>query len=139
MGVAHFTLRQAQEVLERERANIVEEWHCLMEWGSLLKEWTTPGVGSSTEKTKGAAGGSGYRSAESLGLSRPDQDRTGAPRLQATPLWGTSTKVSTVLPLLDSAGAKMLKLEEVIYDQLEAEGHVLAEKVAEHVLMCFQS
>jgi hypothetical protein len=44
-----------------------------------------------------------------------------------------------VLPLLDSAGAKMLKLEEVIYDQLEAEGHVLAEKVAEHVLMCFQS
>jgi hypothetical protein len=33
----------------------------------------------------------------------------------------------------------MLKLEEVICDQLEAEGHVLAEKVVEHMLTCFQS
>jgi hypothetical protein len=33
----------------------------------------------------------------------------------------------------------MLKLEEVICDQLEAEGHVLAEKVAEHVLTSFWS
>jgi hypothetical protein len=33
--------------------------------------------------------------------------------------------VSTALLLLDSTGAKMLKLEEVICDQLEAEGHVL--------------
>jgi hypothetical protein len=44
-----------------------------------------------------------------------------------------------MLPLLDSAEAKMLMLEEVICDQLEAEGHVLAEKVVEHVLTCFWS
>jgi hypothetical protein len=48
-------------------------------------------------------------------------------------------EVSTTLPLVDSVGAKMLKLEEVICDQLEAEGHVLAEKVAEHVLTSFWS
>jgi hypothetical protein len=47
-------------------------------------------------------------------------------------------EVGTVLPLPDSAGAKMLKLEEVICDQLEAEGHVLVEQVAEHVLTCFR-
>jgi hypothetical protein len=35
-------------------------------------------------------------------------------------------EVSVTLPLLDSAGAKMLNLEEVIGDQLEAEGRVLA-------------
>jgi hypothetical protein len=33
----------------------------------------------------------------------------------------------------------MLMLEEVISDQLEAEGHVLAEKVVEHMLTCFRS
>jgi hypothetical protein len=33
----------------------------------------------------------------------------------------------------------MLRLEEVISKQLEAEGHVLAKKVAQHMLMCFQS
>jgi hypothetical protein len=33
----------------------------------------------------------------------------------------------------------MLKLEEVVYNQLEVEGHVLAEQVAEHVLPCFWS
>jgi hypothetical protein len=48
-------------------------------------------------------------------------------------------EVSTSLPLLDSLGVEMLKLEEVIYDQLEAVGHVLAEKVVEHVLICFWS
>jgi hypothetical protein len=48
-------------------------------------------------------------------------------------------EVSAVLPLLIFAGAKMLKLEEVIADQVEAEGHVLVERVAEHVLTCFQS
>jgi hypothetical protein len=48
-------------------------------------------------------------------------------------------EVSTMIPLLDSAEAKMLMLEEVICDQLEAEGHVLAEKVVEHVLTCFWS
>jgi hypothetical protein len=46
-------------------------------------------------------------------------------------------EVSTVLPLLDSAAAKMLSLEEVSDEWMEAEGHVLAEKVAEHVLTCF--
>jgi hypothetical protein len=48
-------------------------------------------------------------------------------------------EVSTALPLLDSTGAKMLKLEEVICNQLEAEGHVLAKKVAKHMLTCFRS
>jgi hypothetical protein len=50
------------------------------------------------------------------------------------PVW----EVSVVLPLLDSTGAKMLKLE-VIGEQLEAEGRALAETVAEHVLTCFRS
>jgi hypothetical protein len=45
-------------------------------------------------------------------------------------------EVSTVLPLLDAA-AKMLSLEEVSDEWMEAEGHMLAEKVAEHVLTCF--
>jgi hypothetical protein len=48
-------------------------------------------------------------------------------------------EVSTALPLLDSTGAKMLKLEEVVCDQLETVGHILTEQVAEHVLMCLQS
>jgi hypothetical protein len=48
-------------------------------------------------------------------------------------------EVSAVLPLLDSAGAKMLKLEEVIDGQLESEGCALAKAVAEHVLTYFQS
>jgi hypothetical protein len=51
------------------------------------------------------------------------------------PVW----EVSTVLPMLYSTGAKMLSLEEVVNEQLEAEGRVLAEKVMEHVLTCFQS
>jgi hypothetical protein len=46
-------------------------------------------------------------------------------------------EISVVLPLLDSTRAKMLQLEEVIGSQVEAEGHVLAEEVAEHMLMCF--
>jgi hypothetical protein len=46
-------------------------------------------------------------------------------------------EVSTMVPLLDSIGAKMLKLEEVICDQLEAKGHILSDQVAEHVLTCF--
>jgi hypothetical protein len=49
------------------------------------------------------------------------------------PAW----EVSTVLPVLDFIGAKMLTLEEVVGEQLEAEGRVLAKKVAEHMLMCF--
>jgi hypothetical protein len=36
-------------------------------------------------------------------------------------------------------GVKMMKLEEVVCDQLEAEGHALVEQVTEHMLMCFQS
>jgi hypothetical protein len=44
-----------------------------------------------------------------------------------------------VLPLLDSAGANILKLEEVIDGQLEADSHTLAKAVAEHVLTCFRS
>jgi hypothetical protein len=48
-------------------------------------------------------------------------------------------EVSNVLPTLESTGAKMLRLEEVVVDQLEVEGHVLVEKVVEHVLTCFRS
>jgi hypothetical protein len=51
------------------------------------------------------------------------------------PAW----EVSNVLPLLESVGAKMLRLEEVVIDQLEGEGRVLAEKAAEHMLTCFRS
>jgi predicted type IV restriction endonuclease len=48
-------------------------------------------------------------------------------------------EVNVVLPLLASVGLKMLKPDEVIGSQLEAEGRVLAEVVAEHVLMRFWS
>jgi hypothetical protein len=48
-------------------------------------------------------------------------------------------EVSAALPLLDFAGAKMLKLEEVDGGQLEAEGRALAKIVAQYVLTCFQS
>jgi hypothetical protein len=48
-------------------------------------------------------------------------------------------EVSTVLPMLESTGAKMQSLEEVAGEQLEAEGRTLVEKVAEHVLTCFLS
>jgi hypothetical protein len=43
-----------------------------------------------------------------------------------------------VLPLLDSVGAKMSRLEEVVSGILE-EGRALAKAVAEHVLLCFRS
>jgi hypothetical protein len=48
-------------------------------------------------------------------------------------------EVSITLLLPDSAGAKMLKLEEVICGQLEVEGRALVEAVAMYVLTCFQS
>jgi predicted type IV restriction endonuclease len=48
-------------------------------------------------------------------------------------------EASVVLPLLGSTGAKILKLEEVIGEQMEAEGRALAEAMAEHVLRCFWS
>jgi hypothetical protein len=48
-------------------------------------------------------------------------------------------EVSNVLLVLDSVGAKILTLEEVISEQLEAEGRILVEKVVENVLTCFQS
>jgi hypothetical protein len=47
--------------------------------------------------------------------------------------------VGTALPLLDSAGAMMLKLDEVIDNQLEVEGRTLAKAMAEYVLTCFQN
>jgi hypothetical protein len=43
-----------------------------------------------------------------------------------------------VLPLLDSAGAKLSQVEEIIGGRLEDEGHALAEVVVEHVLLCFR-
>jgi hypothetical protein len=48
-------------------------------------------------------------------------------------------EVSAELPLLDSAGAKMLELEDVVTNRLEVEGRNLAEVVAEHVLLCLRS
>jgi hypothetical protein len=46
-------------------------------------------------------------------------------------------EVGATLPLLDSVGAKMLKMEEVDGGQLEAEGHALVKAVAEYVMTCF--
>jgi hypothetical protein len=46
-------------------------------------------------------------------------------------------EVSVALPLHDITGAKMLKLQEVIDDQLEAEDRALAKVVAEYALTCF--
>jgi hypothetical protein len=48
-------------------------------------------------------------------------------------------EVSAELLLLDSVGANMLELEDVVASRLEAEGRILAEAVAEHVLLCFRS
>jgi hypothetical protein len=40
MGTTHFTLRQAQDVLQQEWADIEEEWQ-LLRVGLLPQEWTT--------------------------------------------------------------------------------------------------
>jgi hypothetical protein len=48
-------------------------------------------------------------------------------------------EVSAELPLLDSAGAKMSELEDVVASRLEAKGRILAEAVTEHMLLCFHS
>jgi hypothetical protein len=58
-----------------------------------------------------------------------------------SPLWSgvPAPEVGAELPLLDSASAKMLELEDVVASQLEAEGRILAEAVAEHVLLCLYS
>jgi hypothetical protein len=53
--------------------------------------------------------------------------------------YDSAVEVSTALPLLDSVGAKMLKLEEVVGGQLEADDCAMVEIVAEHVLICFWS
>jgi hypothetical protein len=53
--------------------------------------------------------------------------------------WDLVEEVSTTLPLLDSAGAKMLKLEEVSGGQLEVEGRAMVKVVVEYVLTCFKS
>jgi hypothetical protein len=44
-----------------------------------------------------------------------------------------------VLPLLDSAGRKISKLEEAVDSRLEEEGRTLVQAVTEQVLMCFRS
>jgi hypothetical protein len=48
-------------------------------------------------------------------------------------------EVDAMLVLLDSARVKMSQLEDVIGSRLEGEGCILAEAVAEHVVMCFRS
>jgi hypothetical protein len=44
-----------------------------------------------------------------------------------------------VLPILDSAERKISQLEEAVGSRLEEEGRTLAQAVADHMLMCFQS
>jgi hypothetical protein len=44
-----------------------------------------------------------------------------------------------MVPLLDSAGAKISQLEDAVGSRIEEEGRALAQAVAEHVLMCFRS
>jgi hypothetical protein len=44
-----------------------------------------------------------------------------------------------VVPLLDSAGAKISQLEDAVGSRIEKEGRALAQAVAEHVLMCFHN
>jgi hypothetical protein len=58
-----------------------------------------------------------------------------------SPLWSgiPAQEVSAELPLLDSAGTKMLELEDIIANCLEVEGRILAEAVVEHVLLCLHS
>jgi hypothetical protein len=48
-------------------------------------------------------------------------------------------KGGVMVPLLDSAGAKISQLEDVVGSRIEEEGRTLAQAVAEHVLMCFRS
>jgi hypothetical protein len=58
-----------------------------------------------------------------------------------SPLWSRAPaqEDSAELPLLDSASAKMSMLEDVIASRLEAEGRIMTEAVAKHVLLCFRS
>jgi hypothetical protein len=42
-----------------------------------------------------------------------------------------------VVPLLDSAGAKISQLEDAVGSRIEEEGRTPAQAVSEHVLMCF--
>jgi hypothetical protein len=44
-----------------------------------------------------------------------------------------------ILPLLDSTWRKISQLEEAVDSRLEEEGRALAQAVANHILMCFQS
>jgi hypothetical protein len=48
-------------------------------------------------------------------------------------------EVNVELLLLDSAGAKMSELEDVVTSRLEVEGRILVEAVVEHVLLCFRN
>jgi hypothetical protein len=41
MGMTHFALNQAHDVLRQESEDINEEWLHLLVWVSLLKQWTT--------------------------------------------------------------------------------------------------
>jgi hypothetical protein len=60
--------------------------------------------------------------------------------LASAPRSGVPTQeVSVEQPLLDSVGAKMSELEDVIASRLEAEGRILTEAAAEHVLWCLCS
>jgi hypothetical protein len=44
-----------------------------------------------------------------------------------------------VVPLLESAGAKISQMENAVGSRIEEEGRALAQAVAEHVLICFRS
>jgi hypothetical protein len=51
----------------------------------------------------------------------------------------STQEVGVVLPLLDSVGAKISRLMEAAGSQLEAKDRMLAQVVAEHMMMCFRS
>jgi hypothetical protein len=58
-----------------------------------------------------------------------------------SPVWtgDVAPEGGVVVPLLDSAGAKISQLEDAVGSCIEEEGRALAQAVVEHVLMCFRS
>jgi hypothetical protein len=52
---------------------------------------------------------------------------------------GAAPEGGVMVPLLDSAAAKISQMEDAVGSRIEEEGRALAQAVAEHVLMCFRS
>ena len=47
--------------------------------------------------------------------------------------------IADALPMLDSASARLRRLEQILIGHLEAEGHELCRMVAEYILTCLRS